>query len=154
MSAPDDQDIVQWQDSLRWLDRAAEDIRAARVLRRGGIILQAAFHLQQAVEKSLKALLVAARQDVRKTHDLTTLADLVHHHWPTVVAAPFPLTYLSRWYIISRYPGDDDGGPKADDVTAAQREVEALFSSVVAQVPAALADEARAITDTLGSSSD
>lgn len=41
MSAPDGQDIVQWQESLRWLDRAAEDIRAARTLLRGGIILQA-----------------------------------------------------------------------------------------------------------------
>ena len=76
MSEPDEQDIIQWQDALRWLDRAMDDIRATRVLLRDGIAMQAAFHLQQAIEKTLKALLVAARQDVRKTHDLDTLAEL------------------------------------------------------------------------------
>ena len=34
MNAPDDQDVIQWQDSLRLLNRAAEDIRAARALLR------------------------------------------------------------------------------------------------------------------------
>ena len=80
MNGPDDQDIIQWQDALRWLERAAEDIRVAKVLLREDIATQAAFHLQQSVEKVLKALLVAARQDVRKTHDLAALAALVHDH--------------------------------------------------------------------------
>lgn len=81
MNGPDEQDIIQWQDVLRWLDRAADDIRATRSLLRDGITLQAAFHVQQAVEKCLKALLVAARQDVRKTHDLNTLAELARQRW-------------------------------------------------------------------------
>lgn len=96
MNGPDEQDIIQWQDALRWLDRASGDIRAARVLLRDGIELQAAFHLQQAIEKTLKALLVAARRDVRKTHDIDTLAELARNHWPLLVAAPFTLSYVSR----------------------------------------------------------
>ena len=146
MSEPDEQDIIQWQDALRWLDRAMDDIRATRVLLRDGIAMQAAFHLQQAIEKTLKALLVAARQDVRKTHDLDTLAELARRHWPVLVAAPFSLSYVSRWYIISRYPGDDDIGPTAAEVQAALPEVEALFSAVISQAPTALAADAKTIS--------
>ncbi|EME68012.1 hypothetical protein H261_20567 [Paramagnetospirillum caucaseum] len=145
MSGPDEQDIIQWQDALRWLERAMDDLRAVRVLLRDGITMQAAFHLQQAIEKSLKALLVVARQDVRKTHDLNTLADLARRHWPALVASPFALSYVSRWYIISRYPGDDDIGPTAAEVQAALPEVEALFSTVIDQAPAAVAPEAESI---------
>jgi len=141
MSGPDDQDIIQWQDALRWLERAMDDLRAVRVLLRDGIAMQAAFHVQQAVEKSLKALLVAARQDVRKTHDLNTLAELARRHWPALVSSPFALSYVSRWYIISRYPGDDDIGPTAAEVQAALPNVESLFSAVIGQAPAAVAPE-------------
>jgi HEPN domain-containing protein len=141
MSEPDEQDIIQWQDALRWLDRASGDLRAVRVLLRDGIAMQGAFHLQQAVEKTLKALLVAARQDVRKTHDIDTLADLVRRHWPDLVAAPFTLSYLSRWYIVSRYPGDDDVGPTVLEVQEALPEVESLFSAATMSAPTALAAE-------------
>jgi HEPN domain-containing protein len=145
MNGADEQDVIQWQDALRWLDRAADDIRATRSLLRDGIGLQAAFHVQQAVEKCLKALLVAARKDVRKTHDLDTLAELARQHWPTLVTAPFPLRYVSRWYIVSRYPGDDDTGPTSDEVRTALPEVAALLSAVLALAPAALAAEVEAI---------
>lgn len=145
MSEADPQDIIQWQDALRWLDRAADDIRAVHSLLRDGIAMQAAFHLQQAIEKTLKALLVAARQDVRKTHDLDTLAESNRAHWPALVPSPFALRHVSRWYIISRYPGDDAVGPTAAEVQAALPEVEALFSAVIDRAPAALTAEADAL---------
>ena len=146
MSGADDQDVIQWQESLRWLERAAEDVRATRVLLGSHILRQAAFHLQQAVEKTLKALLVAARQDIRKTHDLTLLADLVHSYWPELVTTPFPLAYLSRWYLTSRYPGDDGGTPTGDGVKAALDDVTAFFGSVIAQAPVQLVEEVLTIT--------
>lgn len=147
MSGPDDQDIIQWEDSLRWLDRAAEDIRVVRVLLREDIAPQAAFHLQQAVEKILKALLVAARQDVQKTHNLSALAAAVRNHWPALIATPFALDRMSRWYVASRYPEVEDILPGAADVGDALPAVEALFSAVIGSAPAALAGEARAILD-------
>src|SRR3989338_1950708 len=101
MSGADEQDIIQWQDALRWLERAAEDIGVSRALIQKGFISHSAFHIQQAAEKILKALLVAARQDIRKTHDLATLAVLAREHWPTIVINPFKLDYASRWYIRS-----------------------------------------------------
>ena len=145
MSGPDEQDIIQWREALRWLHRAAGDLHSVRVLLRDGIATQAAFHLQQAVEKTLKALLVAGRQDVRKTHDLDTLAELARRDWPALIPMPFALSYLSRWYIVSRYPGDDDSGPTAAEVAATLPEVDALFSAATAQAPAALIADAETI---------
>ena len=68
---------------------------------------QAAFHLQQAVVKVLKALLVDARQEVRKTHDIDTLVAMARPHWPHLIPIQFPLSFVSYWYITSRYPSAD-----------------------------------------------
>lgn len=141
MSGTDEQEIIQWQDALRWLARAADDVRAVRSLLRDDIDLQAAFHVQQAVEKCLKALLVVARKDVRKTHDLDSLAALVHPHWPTLIPTPFLLSYVSHWYIVSRYPGDDDIGPATDEIRMALAEVVELLSRILTLGPIALAEE-------------
>jgi len=76
MSDTDPQELIQWEEPLRWIGKVDQDLRAARLLL-GEIPEQAAFHVQQAVEKTLKALLVARRQDVKKTHDISTLVALV-----------------------------------------------------------------------------
>ncbi len=65
--------------------------RRARTLLSGDQIDLAAFLVQQALEKALKALLVAAAQDVRRTHDIDALATLARAHWPQLLASPFPL---------------------------------------------------------------
>jgi HEPN domain-containing protein len=69
MSGDEAQDLIQWREALRWLAKAAEDVAAVRILAREGVTALAALHVQQAVEKILRALLVAAREDVRRTHD-------------------------------------------------------------------------------------
>lgn len=145
MSGTDEQDIIQWQDALRWLDRAAKDICVSRMLIQEKFISHSAFHIQQATEKTLKALLVAARRDVRKTHDLATLAVLTREHWPTLVSNPFKLDYVSRWYIVSRYPGIEEIMPGLADVKEALPKIEILFASVIAKAPPELASEAQAI---------
>ena len=55
----DAQDLIQWQEARRWLTKADEDLLAAQRLL-PEIIDQAAFHVQQAMEKTLKALMVAS----------------------------------------------------------------------------------------------
>src|SRR5437868_5368489 len=104
MSAPDPQDLIQWEEAARWLAKPREDLAAARLCLREDLLGTAAFHVQQAVEKTTKALLVAARQDVLKTHDIETLASLAARHWPRLVPSQHPLAYLTRWYLASRYP--------------------------------------------------
>jgi len=63
----------------RWLAMAADDLGAARLLLASTDIGAevAGFHAQQAAEKALKAMLVAAAADVPRTHDLDRLHSLV-----------------------------------------------------------------------------
>lgn len=61
-----------------WMRRAQADLAFARIpLPEGGLYEQLCFHAQQAVEKSLKALLVQARVDFPNTHNLQRLIDLL-----------------------------------------------------------------------------
>lgn len=76
MSGTDPQDLIQWEEALLWISKADQDLRAARLLL-DAIPEQAAFHAEQALEKMLKALLVARRQDMKKTDDISALVALV-----------------------------------------------------------------------------
>lgn len=134
MSGTDPQDLIQWEEALRWIGKADQDLRAARLLL-DAIPEQAAFHAQQALEKTLKALLVARCQDVRKTHDISTLVVLVRPHWPTLIADPFPLEALTSWYIGSRYPEVLEAMPSVREVSDALDDVQALIQAVMHVVP-------------------
>src|SRR5689334_9673609 len=70
MSDNEDPELLVWQEALSWLEKAREDTRAARLLPASSLTSLAAFHVQQATEKSLKALLAAAAQDIRRIHDV------------------------------------------------------------------------------------
>ena len=111
MSANDQQALIQWREASLWLAKAEADILGARTLLAGGQAELAAFHVQQALEKTLKALLVAAAQDVRRIHDIDALASLAPAHWPDLLPSPFPLAAVSQWYVTTRYPGLDAPPP-------------------------------------------
>jgi hypothetical protein len=52
MSANDHQALVQWREALLWRAKAEADIIGARTLPAGGQAELAAFHVQQALEKT------------------------------------------------------------------------------------------------------
>ena len=139
MSEDEGGDIAQWREALRRLRFAAEDLRVARLtLADTSVLGGTAFHVQQATEKTLKALLVAAAADFWRIHDVEELAEAAHRHWPHVVSLPFPLSRASSWYIDSRYPGLDEPALDFGDISAAFAEAEALMSRVAQVVPARL----------------
>lgn len=139
MSEGDGADPTQWREALRWLDFAAEDLRVARLTLPDAFVLGAtAFHVQQATEKLLKALLVAAAAEFRRTHDIDELADAAHRHWPDVIPSPFPLARTTGWYVVSRYPGVDDPLLDAADIVEAVAEAEDLMSRVRLLIPVEL----------------
>jgi len=138
MSGPEPQYLVQWEEALRWLAKAAEDLAARRLLADEGMRDPAAFHVQQALERVLKALVVAAAEDLRKTHDLETLAQIANQHWPALISAPFPLAYLTRWYLTSRYPGLDDVSPSLEEISDALCAIESLIVEVGSYIPSSL----------------
>jgi len=89
-----------------WLRYAYSDLELARVKRPPKVLFEGlCFHAQQAVEKALKAVLIAKGVPPTKTHNIRTLLDLLP---PDVV----PLeevedaASLTDYAVISRYPGD------------------------------------------------
>jgi HEPN domain-containing protein len=143
MSADDLQAVVQWREALLCLANANTDISGARTLLAGGQPDLAAFHVQQALEKALKALLVAAARDVRRTHDIDQLATLARGYWPDLVAAPFPLAAVSQWYVTTRYPDPDAVLPTIAEVGEALEAVASLISAIIAVSPPAAGADRR-----------
>jgi len=98
----------------------------------------AAFHCQQAVEKSLKALLTWHDRPFRRTHDLAELGGLcvsIESTFEPLLRRAAPLTEYAWRY---RYPGEPFAPPN-NEVRAAL----ALAREVVAAVTDRIPDEAR-----------
>ena len=89
-----------------WLRYARSDLELARVTRPEEVLFEGlCFHAQQAVEKALKAILIAKDVPPPKTHNIRTLLDLL----PQEVIAPQEIedaASLTDYAVTSRYPGD------------------------------------------------
>ncbi len=125
----------QWAEALRWVTKAGQDRRSA-VLMLGDdppLLDPAAYHCQQAAEKLLKALLVAAGAAIPKSHDLQRLAALVEPLFPALHAAVAPVTDLTPWATATRYPDlEGDLGVTAEDVREALAALDTLHDAVMA----------------------
>lgn len=89
-----------------WLGRARDDLAVAGTLLAAESPAWAiCYHVQQAVEKGLKALLVAAGDDPPKTHNLVRLDTAIA---PRVFEPSDDdmLASLTLWSIEQRYPAD------------------------------------------------
>jgi HEPN domain-containing protein len=84
MSEPDNH--ARWLVVEEWLDFAYDDLRVMRACCEldPPVYRMAAWLCQQAAEKVLKGFHVRANVRIRKTHDLTALADVVIAHFPDV----------------------------------------------------------------------
>lgn len=106
------------QISLEWLNSARDDLSLiVHILSDENLTHLVAFHAQQAIEKSLKALLEFKNQTVPKTHSLNRLFTLVGDDMKNI---DYDLVHtLDGLYIDSRYPGDfgllPDGKPSLKD---------------------------------------
>lgn len=102
-----------------WLRHARSDLLlACQPVPPEVLLAMLCFHAQQAVEKSLKAVLLAHRMAFPYTHDLARLITLVKHAglpWPEALDAA---AELSVYAVGTRYPGVY-GDLTADDHTQA-----------------------------------
>lgn len=105
MTPPED---VKQQLVRDWLALAREDLAVAEHLIVSGTTFYGivAFHAQQAVEKYMKAFLVAHEISFRKTHDLVQLMDLIVEINRPLGEALEPCATLSPYSVEVRYPGD------------------------------------------------
>ncbi len=90
----------------QWLTKADEDLLVVQTLTQAGIIAPSAvcFHCQQAVEKLLKAYLIANDVHVRRTHNIEYLLAQCTQFDPTF--AEINPQNLSDFSVEIRYPDD------------------------------------------------
>jgi len=94
----------------------------------------AAFHCQQAVEKTLKAFLVFSRTEFGKVHDLGLLLDLCRETGEDFESIRERIEPLTVFAVAFRYPGPPD--PSLRQVRSALDIVESVWSFVAQHLPA------------------
>jgi len=89
---------------LDWLQWAREDLWRAELLLSHDDVYGAAFHTQQAVEKALKAFLLAQGWQLERTHNLPYLLQMATQYLPDLSAYE-ALCQRANQFIGARYPG-------------------------------------------------
>ncbi|MDA0745989.1 MAG: HEPN domain-containing protein [bacterium] len=117
-------------DVQNWLRYAREDLRTARsLIAQVDVVPRHVCWLsQQAVEKSLKAVLVFLQTDFPRSHDLDALRNLIPTGW-LVADKHLDLASLSEWAVEARYPGDWSEATR-EDACAAIQQAEEVWESV------------------------
>ena len=98
--------LEQWQIAERWLVRAEQDLEVVQTLLALGDrqLDNAAFHLQQVVEKVLKGILAGGARRFRKGHGLGELATWVAELHPGLAPELADLDPYTTWAAAGRYP--------------------------------------------------
>ncbi len=91
--------------SKEWLKAAKLDLENIQyIIEVEHLTAIVAFHAQQAIEKSFKAIIESQNNKIPKQHDLLKLKNLVSD--TLVVEDDDTLDTLNKLYTESRYPGD------------------------------------------------
>jgi HEPN domain-containing protein len=92
------------------------------------------FHVQQAIEKGIKALLATHAVNFRKTHDIRELIDLASEN---KIVLPDAFTSLDEWtpYGVELRYDDIPVGIPTFDRTAAIKQTDAFLSWIKDQIP-------------------
>ena len=89
-----------------WLRRAKSDLALSGVPRPPEVMYtELCFHAQQAVEKSIKAVLIAEHIEFRLEHHIGYLLGLLPRKIPSPPEAVEAVT-LTSYAVMTRYPGD------------------------------------------------
>jgi HEPN domain-containing protein len=91
-------------DFAIWLRLAQDDLASAKALLEEKIYSQVCFHSQQAAEKMLKAFLKSQGATPPKIHNLLELLQMCMEKDDDFIALEPGCEYLSRFYIVTRYP--------------------------------------------------
>lgn len=122
----------------KWLEYADEDIRAADSTLRDGIFSAACFHAQQAVEKTVKAILLAKTGRVPKQHSLLRLTDMSERK-EMFNQHKEQLEFLDKFYVPTRYPDAlpgslPEGLPQREDAEKAVASAKEVITSIKKEI--------------------
>jgi HEPN domain-containing protein len=93
-----------WPQAVQiWLERVEYDLETARAMLRTGRYLYVVFMCQQAVEKTLKAILSLRGKEVKPIHNLSKLAALAELLPEISEEQSVFIDDLSAYYLNARY---------------------------------------------------
>jgi len=101
-----------------WMRRARSDLALACGRKRRGVLSEdLCFHAQQAVEKSIKAVLISKGIEFPRTHNLRVLIEALPE---TIFRDPIldSSAALTDYAVSTRYPGDVEAVTKQELKTA------------------------------------
>ncbi|CAN5700201.1 HEPN domain-containing protein [soil metagenome] len=117
-------------EGRRWLSYADDDLQAAEALLAHPEVAPrlSCFLAQQAVEKAIKAALIASGIEFPRHHNLDALRSLLPADWK-IRTAHTDLAELTAWSVAARYPGE---WPEAtiDDAQSAITLANAVVTSI------------------------
>ena len=88
-----------------WIEKAEEDYGfACASIEYTDYFAQVCFHFQQAVEKYLKAFIVANKLEFRAVHNLLELLEICRKMEPGIEELREACRFLNPFYIDTRYP--------------------------------------------------
>ena len=119
-----------------WLEKAGEDLKVAKhelALPDDEMVSSAiCFHCQQAVEKYIKAFLVANQMEFGKTHNLEYLIELASSKSPEI--SDVEIGNLSFFAVNARYPDSEFIELGRDDCQKAVQIAENIRVFVMAKI--------------------
>lgn len=115
-----------------WLFFAEQDLKVAQISFKESLFTNVCFHSQQAVEKSLKALLLNKKRNLPKTHDLMFLFEKIITFEPQLSSFKRHCEFLNQFYLPTRYPDTLPGSlpqglPNQEDSQEALKFAQEIF---------------------------
>ncbi len=106
-ASPETKQVGAKHTYLHWLQHAEIDLKAAKKLSESHELAgPVVYHIQQCVEKALKAYLVYNHKPVAKTHNLTELLNLCSRVDNEFMSVQEAASELTPYATISRYPNN------------------------------------------------
>ena len=117
-----------------WLKAAQDDLAVIeKILDSEFLTHMVALHAQQAIEKSIKAVMEEKNIAMRKIHNLVTLYSSIRTYVSSDIDEDL-LKTLDSLYIEARYPGElgllPDGKPSLEDARIFYFEAKRFYTSV------------------------
>jgi len=117
--------------ATEWLVKAYHDLSSARILYDANHYTDTiGFDLQQAIEKSLKAFLAYENKQIKRTHDLVEIYELVTGHIQLEDSQIDFLDMATNYYAEDRYPAHHLALPQREEIKDVLTFTETLFSMV------------------------
>src|SRR6056297_4204755 len=123
------------KQAKEWMKFAKSDLQATMaIITEENLSTVAAFHTQQCIEKSLKALLELNNKKIPRTHDLIKLLKKIEEEKINIdmKISEEVLDQINQVYIDTRYPADfgllPEGKPSISKVKEFLNEAEKIFN--------------------------